>query len=25
VFNGQYPEGIIEAYAGNIVGIGNLD
>jgi translation elongation factor EF-G len=25
VFNGQYPDGIVEAYAGNIVGIGNLD
>lgn len=25
VFNGQYPDGISEAYAGNIVGIGNLD
>lgn len=24
-FNGQYPDGIAEAYAGNIVGIGNLD
>lgn len=25
VFTGQYPDGIEEAYAGNIVGIGNLD
>lgn len=25
IFNGQYPDGINEAYAGNIVGIGNLD
>lgn len=25
VFNGQYPDGILQAYAGNIVGIGNLD
>lgn len=25
IFNAQYPEGVEEAYAGNIVGIGGLE